>query len=708
MKKKKQETAPRKLNIGTPPAEDQQNWTLEEIMDEFGGWTSQKPEKTPEPRPEPEKPVQEPEPKLSEQKPESDTVRIADIVRTAEPLKNEEAKPDLMSDTIRFTPVQPEKKPEETQKVWSYHGEPDPVGDDAERKRIARQEQQRNRQQLRRENRKKKKEQRRQETPDHTFSSAEEAYQFYSEKTTLQLRLALSVLLSLCSAVLLTLLSGVIPGVEMSDRKRLFGILMLGLLILQALLAYDLCMEGVTQILRLRPDGCSMLLIQLAAVTVDAFFAIAENRIPFCTAVSLQLTVALWGRRLLIQARRRSLKAVCSMEQPVAAVREEKAWHGYDCIFRGPADTGVFASQLEQPDAGRRILRVYAPVITILTLILSVFAAMRSSENFVWAWAAMLTAATPVGCFIAFARPFSAEARQLLRSGCAVAGWTGAGTLGGEAGLVVEDQDLFPPGNVTLNGMKVYSAHSVSQIVGYADAVVQTAGSGLTPLFEEMMRSQNGRHYHVDAFRRYEGGGLGAEIGGDVVLMGSFGFMKLMKVQMPEGTKLKQAVYLSINAELAAVFALTYAPASNVKSSLFAAARSNGLVPILATRDFMITPQFLKQRYKLAPERIEFPTVEERARLSAREARPQSLQGAMMARGGFGSFVSAVTGARSLRSASIAALAVSFTGSILGLLILFFLTFIGAVNAVSAWNLMIFTLLWLLPNVLISFFAGNT
>ena len=76
------------------------------------------------------------------------------------------------------------------------------------------------------------------------------------------------------------------------------------------------------------------------------------------------------------------------------------------------------------------------------------------------------------------------------------------------------------------------------------------------------MHSQNGRHYRVDTFRRYEGGGLGAEIQGDVILMGSIGFMKLMKVRMPEGTRLKQAVYLSVNGDLAAVFALNYAPAA--------------------------------------------------------------------------------------------------------------------------------------------------
>ena len=94
---------------------------------------------------------------------------------------------------------------------------------------------------------------------------------------------------------------------------------------------------------------------------------------------------------------------------------------------------------------------------------------------------------------------------------------------------------IFPPQNVTLNGMKIYSDRSVSQIIGFANAVVQTAGSGLAPLFEEIMHNQNGRHYGVDTFRRYEGGGLGAEIRGDVILMGSLGFMKLMRVHMPEG-----------------------------------------------------------------------------------------------------------------------------------------------------------------------------
>ena len=284
--------------------------------------------------------------------------------------------------------------------------------------------------------------------------------------------------------------------------------------------------------------------------------------------------------------------------------------------------------------------------------------------------------------------------------GAALSGWSGARVLSGECAVTITDQDLFPAGSVTLNGMKIYSDRSVSQIIGFANAVVQTAGSGLAPLFEEIMHNQNGRHYGVDTFRRYEGGGLGAEIRGDVILMGSLGFMKLMRVHMPEGARVKQAVYLSVNGELAAVFALSYAPATNVKASLQAISHCAGLTPILATRDFMITPQFLKQRYKI-------PTVEERARLSSPDAIQEPKQGALLSRPSFACFSMAVAGARAARSAAIAAIAVAFTASVMGLLVLFFLTFIGSTLAVSSWNLLLYTILWLLPELLITSMAAK-
>ncbi|MDY4995346.1 MAG: hypothetical protein SO081_07310, partial [Oscillospiraceae bacterium] len=510
----------------TPAAADapqgEPAYSLEEIMNEFGGWTKRN-------APAPAEPVTD------------ETVRLA--VPAAE-AKGEEkpAEPLAGGDTIRFTPVEEEKAPEpERPAVWTYRGEPDPerpAPDPKEARELARAERREKRQaekrrrQLERFQKKEARKKRAQEQPEHTFASPEAAYAFYAAASGTRLRLLVSTLLCLGSVLLLVLSTPLITG-AFSDHAAAFSAAMLGLLLLQAVCSYDVCLSGVIALLRFRFDQYSMLFLALCAVVADAFFAVAEGRTPFCTVASILLLLALWGRDLLYDARRRSLRAISNMDEPVAAIREEKAWHGYDCIFRAPGDAEQFAVQLEMPDAGSRIMRVWAPVMTAVTLALSVLTSLRTGEHFLWAWSAMLLASFPAGILIAYAKPFSALARRLYRAGAAIAGWQGARILSGEAGLIVEDADLFPPQNVTQGGMKLYGSRPAPMVIGYANAVVQTAGSGLAPLFEQMMHDQNGRRYSVDSFRRYESGGLGATIRGDIVLMGSIAFMKLMRVRVP-------------------------------------------------------------------------------------------------------------------------------------------------------------------------------
>ena len=737
MKDLPKEQNPEKLNSDSAASgekEQESGYSLEDILNEFGGWSSRAPEKPPEPAPAPEpEPPQSPEPEPPQSpKPEPTRGKPPAPAPKPQPAEPDNVIPfvpaasvpkaDMMADTLRFVPVEPkpaEPEPEPAEpKIWSYHGEPEPeTGEppdraEAHRKRKEEAREKKRRKQLtrfeqRQQKLRSKKDRRKQEQPETVYASPQQAYEAYGRRTTLQLRLFFSALLTLGSAALLAL--GVYPvgGIDYAAHRQIFSVAMLAVMLVQALLDYDLFVEGVTQALRLRFDHTSLLLLLVLAAAADSFYAIPAGRTPFCPVVSLELTVALWGRLLERRGKRRTLRAVCAMEKPMAAVREEKAWHGKDCIFRAEGDANDFVRRLELPDSARRAMRIYAPLAAAATLALAWLVSWKGGGSFLWAWTAMLTAAFPMGVFLCFARPFAIHASRLFRSGDAVAGWYGARALGGECGLAIEDNDLFPKANVTLNGMKIYSDRSVSQIIGYAAAVVETAGSGLVPLFREMMKSQNGRHYTVDTFRRYEGGGLGAEIRGDVILMGSLAFMKLMKVRMPEGTKVKQAVYLSINGELAGVFALNYAPASAARSSLLAAVRARGLLPILATRDFMITPQFLRHRYKVPTDRIEFPTVEERAQLSSPEAVKDGTQGALMARSSFNCFVTAVVGARTLRSAVLGSTAVAVAGGVLGGAVIFFLTFLGSVEAVSSWNLFLYELLWLVPGLLITGLVGR-
>lgn len=720
MKKQSQDQTNEQLHIDDAAAA-QEEYSLEDIMNEFGGWSKKEeaaPKQQAQTPPDLKKPPQK-VPESAKPAPETKVVRFpkGQPIRAEGEPKEPKNPADFKGQTIRFTPIREDTAPEEKPKIWTYQAEPDPepVSDDpkeakkaAQRARRAEKEAKKRQKQLERHQKQQaKRMERRKEQPEREFPDCRAAYTYYAQGTFQRLRLFLSILLALVSGALAYLASYSLGSYDFTANADVFSKALLIIMVVQAFIAFDVMLRGVRAVMKLRYDHASMLVVLTLACAVDAVLAIRAGRIPFCPAVTLQLSMALLGEYSMGLAKVRTLKAACSMNEPKAAVREEKAWHGEDCIFRSEGHPETFVRELEIPDAGSRIMRIYAPILTLVTLGLSVLSMLQAEDSFLWAWTALMIASFPVGIFLSFSRPFAAQARRLSRAGAAIGGWFGARMLGGECGIAIEDADLFPPQNVTLNGMKIYSDRSVSQIIGFANAVVQTAGSGLAPLFEEIMHNQNGRHYGVDTFRRYEGGGLGAEIRGDVILMGSLGFMKLMRVHMPEGARVKQAVYLSVNGELAAVFALSYAPATNVKASLQAISHCAGLTPILATRDFMITPQFLKHRYKLSPDRIEFPTVEERARLSSPDAIQEPKQGALLSRPSFACFSMAVAGARAARSAAIAAIAVAFTASVMGLMVLFFLTFIGSTLAVSSWNLLLYTILWLVPELLITSMAAK-
>lgn len=706
------------LHNDAPVSEEE--YSLEDIMREFGSWTTPPQKAAAQPEPEPEQPPA-PEPVAAPEQPSApepaaqaeEAQTLPAVMRVAaEKRERRHFKiTDLSGDTIRFGPLGQEPEEEEVPAPTAPVEMPEePPIPEAELRRARKREEKRRRRQENQERRAQRAEARarKREEPEVVYPSPEEACADYAKAGTLRIRLMVNALLTAASAVLLCLASFPVGGLDLTGSTWGLSVAMLALLLVQSLLTAEVFLRGVYQALRLKFDLMSLLTVTVLVTAGDAFFAIPAGRLPFCTVPALMLLFALWSITLEKQAKWRTLKTVLSMDSPVAAVKEEKAWHGLDCIFRREGSLQDFTAMLETPDAAQKTMRIYAPLALIFTAGLAVFAAVQGGSNFLWAWAALLSAALPAGAFLSCARPFAILARRLNRAGAAICGWRGAKLLSGEGGIVIEDADLFPKSNISMNGMKMYSDMPIRQVVGYATAVLQAAGSGLLPLFEEVMKSENGRRYSADSFRQYEGGGLGAEIRGDVVLLGSLPFMRLMGVHVPEGTRVQSAVYISVNQELVGVFALTYAPAATCRAGLQSVLRSPGLTPVLATRDFMITPALVKKRYKISTDRLEFPVVAERARLSSQEAGENGRQGALMARGSFVSFAAAVTGGRQLRRTVHGALVLSVLAGFLGMALMCILTYLDATASASALNLLLYQLLWQVPTLMVTGFVGKS
>ncbi|MFR4335131.1 MAG: hypothetical protein ACLT3D_03825 [Lawsonibacter sp.] len=89
-----------------------------------------------------------------------------------------------------------------------------------------------------------------------------------------------------------------------------------------------------------------------------------------------------------------------------------------------------------------------------------------------------------------YGRPFHKLARRLASSGAALAGWPGAAQSKKGDRILLTDGDLFPPGYVELNGIKVFGDWSIERVVGYTATLIRDSGSGLTKLFHDLLRAR--------------------------------------------------------------------------------------------------------------------------------------------------------------------------------------------------------------------------
>ena len=509
-----------------------------------------------------------------------------------------------------------------------------------------------------------------------------------------------AVLFLLLVSVVLTLINDMhLSTSQFLSNNQLLSKILLGIMVLCALLSLDTLKSGIKGIITLRFTANSLVVLTFLITAVDAILCTTDATLPFCAVVCLQFWYAGWGNTLRLVSVRRSLKALMKpQEEPQAVGTMENIWKNNSAaVIGGNVNVDEHVRGLLGPNLTDRWMGIYVPVILVLSLILSVVVRVQGGNSLTWAWSSMLICSMPVGLLIGYYHPFAVLSGRLMKEGAAVSGWTGAEKLANAKGILVKDVDVFPTECVTLNGMKLYSStYNVGQVTGYAAAVMEASESGLTPLFQELRKTNSGRLFTVDQFRIYEGGGYGAEVGGDVVLLGSLRFMQLMGVYMREGVKLRNAVYLAVNKEMCAVFALNYAPAGRVRKSMRRIEEVSHLSPVFATRDFLITPALVHERYKIDPDRLEFPGVEDRNRLFNISQVPPVRQGAVMTKSGFSTFAAVVTGSKILRTVTRFNTIVGMIIGVLSVGLMFFLTYLGA-QAVNAVNVLLFTILWLIP-----------
>ena len=351
-----------------------------------------------------------------------------------------------------------------------------------------------------------------------------------------------------------------------------------------------------------------------------------------------------------------------------------------------------FSNAARASDPYSRWQSVLLPVLFVASAVFALLATLESKQKLLLLWnLSVLLASADLPAFpLACSLPLKRIAARLAKSGSAVAGYAGADAIRRSNCVILTDGDLFPPGTVTLAGLKVFGEES-GKVISYAATMARAAECGLSKLFDDLLTRDGGFRERVEGVDFYEEGGVSGRIHGETVLFGTMGFMRKRGVNLPRSLGLKTGVFLAVDGTLIAVFAVKYMPAENVDWALH-----SRITPVLAVRDGNITPALLKRKFG-TDARAVYPKLGTRLALSERGGgRPYAL----LMREGLMPYAEVVLCSKRLCRSARRCTLLTILASTAATLLAFYLTFVGAYGVLTPLSVLIFVLLWSLSALL--------
>lgn len=487
------------------------------------------------------------------------------------------------------------------------------------------------------------------------------------------------------------------------NRLRLMVFGQVLAMLLGALLGSDQIVDGISALLKGKFTANTLLTITFLACCADSVFCLQEQRVPICAAFTLEVLMSLWAAyhdRTTEMGMMDTLRKAVRLD---SIVRCDDYFDGQSAILRGEGQVEDFMDTYSQTTSPQRIQNIYALLALLGSIAVAVAAGLLHGISMgVQIFSTTLLVAMPASFFIALTRPLAVLERRLHEVGTVLCGWKGVVGLSAKCLYPLNDQDMFPIGSVKMNGVKFYGDRNPETIIAYATALMHANGGNLAPIFDHLLATRNGIRYSAENLHFYGNGGIGGEVNGDPVLMGSLEFLKEMGVEIPEGTMVKQAVYVSVDGDLCGLFAITYNRVRHAATGMSTLCSSRRIRPVVIAKDFLLTAPFLKETFGLRPKRTAFPSRAECAALENKRPAADAPALALTTRDGLASVAYAITGARALHTACRLGLIVHIMGGVLGLVIMAALAVLGSTALLTPVHILLYQLVWIIPGYIVT------
>ncbi len=541
-----------------------------------------------------------------------------------------------------------------------------------------------------------------QELKKKLVNGPERRYYQLTEKGTgrLQILLFLSLVITLlCFGA--TVLHGL--GMVQENRMKLMIFGQLLAMFLCALIGSHQLIEGLADLLRGRFSLNTLLIFSFLLCCADGVFCLQELRVPCCASFTLQIVLSLMDT---IHCRRTEIRQMDTLRKAtnLTALRpSSEKLDGRKVLIRDPGQVEDFMEHYRARSVPEKIRKWYAigallASLAVGTVGLILHYGISASLQIA---AVTLLAAVPASFFICLSRPAAILGKRLEALGTLLCGWNGLSFAKGKTVFPLTHQDIFPTGTTKMNGVKFFGTRDPDEVVAYGTALILADQNGLAPLFEQVLESRNCQHLSVQELTFYDGG-VGGEVRGEPVLVGTLHFLRDMGVEIPDGLRVSQAVCVAIDGVLSGLFAITYERSRASAGGLHTLCAYRNVNPVVTDGDFLLNHSFFHNKFGVNSKRIFFANQELRSAIEALEPDRDIPPAVLSTKEDLPSLAYGITGGKALRNASYLGLIVHMVGGIIGIGIMLTLTLIGALNLLTPLNVILFQLIWSIPGLLLT------
>lgn len=471
-------------------------------------------------------------------------------------------------------------------------------------------------------------------------------------------------------------------------------------------LAWDVLKDGLVQLTNFTPGSSTLALFAAAFTLADGVTMVLtplrESAVPFFAPCALVLLFQLIGQYCDRASKFQACRTASSVARPYVVTQDPDVLAGKTGFRKWLGLPKGFGSQIRTTSQTDERFQKLTPVLMTACVCLALLTtvAHHQPKLVLWSLSALFTASATLGASLTLSFPLQILGSKLATLGVALAGWPGIAAAKGCRAALLTDNDLYPPGTVTLANSKPLSNLPMDRVVAYTASAIRASGSGLSYLFDKLLRSEGAKYLPIEKILLQDNG-LIAQTQGQQILVGNSDFMSKQGIALPTGIKYKNTVFCAVDRELIGMFGVRYALHTTIVPSL-QSLLGHRIAPVLVTRDFNINPKRMRFSDRLNKDSLTYPDLQRRVTLSGpNQAHGQTIV-AVLCREGMAPFTLALIAAKRVRrAAGLSSFFVRLSACV-GVILTATLSSAGALGAMSAWHMALFLLLWFVPVLLLS------